>query len=104
MAQNHDDKSALELAADHRISILAAEFDKAEGTDVPPIVVMSDGTPAGTTLMINGTSIPFKRLSIYTSNDPDYSYADISITLEESSDDGMTVERTLTLRKEPESK
>jgi hypothetical protein len=99
-----DIKSSLDLAADHRISILAAELDEAKANDIPPIVVMSDGTPAGTSLMVNGHSIPYKRISIYASNDPDYSYTDISITLEESNDDGMTVERTLTLRKEPEAK
>lgn len=104
MTSDHEDRSALELAADHRITILAAELDQAKGNDVPPIVIMSDGTPAGTSLLINGTAVAYKRLSMYTSNDPDYSYTDISITLEESSDDGMTVERTLTLRKEPEPK
>ncbi len=99
-----EEKSGLDLAADHNISILAAELGQAKAGDGPPIVVLTDGTPAGTQLMVNGTPVPFKRLSIYVSNDSDYSHTDISITLEESSDEGLTVERTLTLRREPESK
>ena len=94
-------KTAAELAAAHRISLLAAELGTAVAQNEPPIVIVSDGTPEGTMLMLHGQAIPAKRISLYCSNDPDYPHCDLSITVEESSSDGLLVEKTLTLRKEP---
>lgn len=98
---NTEMKSSAELAAAHRINLLAAELGTAVAEDQPPIVIVSDGTPEGTMLMVHGQAIPAKRISLYCSNDPDYPHCDLSITVEESSEDGLLVEKTLTLRKEP---
>jgi len=94
-------KSAIELEAAHRISLLAAELGKTVAQDQPPIVIVSDGTPEGTMLMLHGQPIAAKRISLYCSNSDDYPHCDLSITMEESDDNGLVVERTLTLRKEP---
>ena len=97
-------KSAIELAAAHRINLLAAELGTSVAEDQPPIVIVSDGTPEGTMLMLHGQPISAKRLSLYCSSDPDYPHCDLSITIEESSGDGLVVEKTLSLRKEPSEK
>tara|TARA_R110000824_G_scaffold362742_1_gene550714 strand:- start:321 stop:656 length:336 start_codon:yes stop_codon:yes gene_type:complete len=94
-------KSGIELAAAERISILAAELGATVAQDQPPIVIVSDGTPEGTMLMLHGQPISAKRISLYCSNDEDYPHCDLSITMEESDDDGLVVEKTLTLRKSP---
>ena len=96
-------KSGLELAADERIKALATELGIAQAADTPPILIASDGTPEGTQLMLHGQLISAKRISLYCSNDEDYPHCDLSITIEESSGDGMRIEKTLTLRKEPPS-
>jgi len=100
---NPSDKSGLELEAAHRIDRLAAELGtpKAKATDAPPIVIVSDGTPEGTMLMLHGQQVPAQRISMYCSNDPDYSCCDLSITVESTDEGGLTVQKTLTLRKEP---
>lgn len=96
-------KSAIDLVAADRIRLLAAELDQAHGTDQPPVVIVSDGTPEGTMLMLHGQFVEAKRISLYCSNDPDYPHCDLSITVESAEQDGVTVEKTLTLRKEPSS-
>jgi len=96
-------KSGLDLAAAQRISELVAEIEKSTASDQPPIVIISDGSPEGTMLMLNGQTIPAKRISLYCSNDPDYPNCDLSITIEEVTIDGLTVEKTLSLRKQPPS-
>ena len=97
-------KSGVDLAADARISILAADLDISHGADTPdypPIVVASDGSPEGTVLLVHGQQVPFKDFSIYCDRSEDYSSCSVHVTIEESNADGMTVERRLTLRKEP---
>lgn len=94
-------KSGLDLAADERIRILAAGLGEENG--MPPIVIASDGTPEGTHLAVKGQMVPFKRVSLSCSNDPDYPYCDLHVTMEVSDDDGLVVEKSLTLRKEPKS-
>ena len=104
MSDSNEQKSAIELEAAHRSNLLAAELGKTVAQDQPPIVIVSDGTPEGTMLMLNGQHILPKRISFSCSKGDSYSYCDLTITVEESSSDGMTVEKTLTLRKEPSEK
>ena len=97
-------KSGVELTADARISILAADLDLSHGAEepnYPPIMIASDGSPEGTVLMVHGQPVAFKDFSIYCDRSEDYASCSISVTIEESNEDGMTVERRLTLRKEP---
>jgi hypothetical protein len=103
--ESKDDKSGLTLAAEKRIELLAADLGIAQGAveGAPPILIASDGTPGGTHLMLHGELITATRISLYCSNNPDYPHCDLSITIEESGEDGMTIEKTLTLRKEPPS-
>lgn len=101
--ESNKSKSGLEVVAGKRIELLSAELDASHGTEQPPIMVMSDGTPEGTTLMVNGMVVPFKRMDICCSQDPDYPYCDLSITLVEGDQNGLQVEKTLRLRKEPPS-
>jgi hypothetical protein len=99
--ESNKSKSGIDLMAEDKIRILAAELQAADhGVTSPPIMIMSDGTPEGTELMVHGQVIPFKRVSIYCSNDSEYPHCDISITMEQSDDNGLVVEKTLTLRKE----
>ena len=97
-------KSGMDLAAEDKIRILAADLKAEHGTEQPPIIIMSDGTPEGTHLMLHGQLVAAKRISLYCSNDPDYAHCDLSITVESSTHDGLVVEKTLTLRKEPPAK
>lgn len=98
-------KSGLDLAAADKIRSLAAELGlESKAADQPPIIIMSDGSPEGTMLMLHGQPVAAKRISLYCSSDEDYPHCDLSITIEQSDDDGLVVERTLTLRKEPSPK
>ena len=94
-------RSGADIVAEQRIRLLSAELDAAHGTEQPPIMIMSDGTPEGTVLMLHGQLVAAKRISMYCSNDEDYPHCDLSITIEQSDDAGLIVEKTLTLRKEP---
>ncbi len=80
---------------------MAAELEAVHGTEQPPIMIMSDGTPEGTHILIHGQMLAFKRMDMYCSNDPDYPNCSISITMNETDNDGLIIEKTLTLRKEP---
>ena len=99
--ENNEMRSGIELAAAERINILAAELGTTVAQDQPAIVIVSDGTPEGTMLMLHGQPISAKQISLYCSNDKDYPHCDLSITMEESDDDGLLIEKTLTLRKTP---
>lgn len=94
-------KSAIDLVAEDNIRIMAAELKAEHGTEQPPIIIMSDGTPEGTHILVHGQLVDFKRMDIYCSHDPDYPHCSFSITMESTDDDGLLVEKTLTLRKEP---
>lgn len=96
-------KSAIDLVAEDNIRVLAAELDAAHGTDQPPVMILSDGTPEGTMLFIHGQPVPAKRVEMYCSHDPDYPHCDLSVTMVEEDASGMRVEKTLRLRKEPPS-
>ena len=95
-------KSGLDLAAADKIRILAAELEPAHGTEQPPIMIMSDGTVEGTHLLLHGQLVPFKRMEIYCSDDKDYPSCSLSITVADVGPDGLEVEKTLRLRKEPQ--
>ncbi len=99
--ESNKSKSGMDLAAEDKIRILAADLKAGHGTEEPPIMIMSDGTPEGTHLMIHGQLIDFKRMDIYCSHDPEYPHCSLSITREEADENGLLIEKTLTLRKEP---
>lgn len=102
MSKKRRGKSALDLVAEDRITSLAAELEIEDDADEhAPIMIVSDGSPEGTTLMVNGVPINAKRINLYCSKDEDYPNCDLSITIEESGPDGLRIEKTLTLRKEP---
>ncbi len=96
-------KSGADLAADERISILAAQLGVSDDTDSPPIVIVSDGSPEGTHLLLHGQLVEATRISLYCSSSKDYPHCDLSITVEEAGADGLVIEKTLSLRKEPSS-
>lgn len=102
-SKKRQSKSGVDLIVEDRIKLLAGELDASHGTEQPPIMVMSDGTPEGTHLMVHGQLVPFKRMDIYCSHDPEYPHCSVSVTMNETDDNGMVVEKTLTLRKEPPS-
>lgn len=99
--ESNKTKSGLDLAADERIRILAAALGSEHISESPPIVIVSDGSPDGTHLMLHGQLVEATRISLYCSKSKDYPHCDLSITVEETGDDGMVIEKTLTLRKEP---
>jgi hypothetical protein len=92
-------RSAIDLAAQDRVSILGAELTQSK-TEQPPIMIMSDGTPEGTMLLVHGQPVSFKCVEMWCSNDPDYSHCNISITIKEAGSDGIEIEKTLRLRKD----
>lgn len=103
MSKKRQGKSGLDLKAESNFEALATELGvkHAQSAEQPPIVIVSDGTPEGTMLMINGQPVAAKRISMYCSRDEDYPHCDLSITVEQSDEGGLLVERTLTLRKAP---
>lgn len=101
---NKKSKSGLDLAAEDKIRILAADLKGEHGVEQPPIIIMSDGTPEGTHLMIHGSLVIFKRMDLYCSHDSDYPSCSLSITTEDTDTEGLLIEKTLTLRKEPQEK
>lgn len=97
-------KSGIDLAAADRISILAASLGIiANEPESPPIVIVSDGSPEGTHLLLHGQLVEVTRISLYCSRSKDYPHCNLSITVEETGEDGLVIEKTLTLRKEPPS-
>lgn len=101
--ESNKSKSGLDLAAADRINALAAELGhvEAEVDGQPPIMILSDGTPGGTILFLHGQPVPAKNISLYCCNDEEYAHCDFSITMEQEAEDGLIVEKRLTLRKEP---
>jgi len=94
---------AIELAASHNNRLLAA--DLGVEPEAPPILLATDGTPEGTYLVVKGQLTPFKSVSIYCCNNKesdgeDYSCCDVSVTIDVASEDGMTVTKSLRLRKD----
>ena len=63
---NDQTKSGTDLAADERIRILAAELGVTaeEGSNAPPIMVASDGSPAGTIRMFAVSTFASSSVSI----------------------------------------
>ena len=94
-------KSGIDLAVDERIRILAAALATEHEPESPPIVIVSDGSPEGTHLLLHGQLVEATRISLYCSKSADYPHCDLSITVEEAGEDGLVIEKTLTLRKEP---
>lgn len=83
---------------------LSAKKLKADGIEMPepaapPIIIVSDGTSEGTQLLVYGELVEFKRMDMYCNKEDDYSSCSMSITMSEAGQDGISVERTLTLRK-----
>lgn len=100
-SKKRQSKSGLDLVAEENVRLLAAELEISHGTEQPPIMVMSDGTPEGTMLMVYGQIVPFKRMEIWCLHDPDYSSCNFSVTMSDVGPDGMEIEKTFRLRKQP---
>lgn len=94
-------KSGIDLVADERIRILAAALGTEHESESPPIIIVSDGSPEGTYLLLHGQIVEATRISLICSRSKDYPHCDLSITVEETGEDGLIIEKTLTLRKEP---
>lgn len=94
-------KSGIDLESDHRNTILVADLKANEGIATPPIMIASDGTPEGTVILINGRPVPYKYIDLHCSHSDEYPSCSINITMDDTNENGMVVERTLTLRKEP---
>ncbi len=89
--ESNKSKSGIELMADHQNRILAAELHSS------PVILATDGTPEGTVILIHGQSVPFKQVDMYCSHEE----CTIHITMNDTNEHGIVVERSLTLRKEP---
>ena len=103
MSERAGEKSAIDLVAAEKIKLLAAELQSAHGTDQPPVMILSDGTPEGTMLFVHGQPVPAERIEMWCSTNPDYPHCDLSVTMTETDQNGMKVEKTMRLRKEPPS-
>jgi hypothetical protein len=105
-----DNTDGVKLVAQERINVLAGELGTSHGVEMPaaPITILSDGTSAGTVVMLNGQVVEFDSFDIYCDRgNPEHDYpasCSMSITMREKGEDGVEVRRTLTLRKEEESK
>jgi len=95
-------KSGIELMAKARINVQVSALGEENGmpSAPAPIIILSDGTPEGTKIMVHGQPIEFTRMDLYCSKSDDYPHCSLSITQKTESPDGQTVERTMTLRKE----
>jgi len=97
----------VELIADRRVKLMAAELEPEHGVaeaNAGPITIVSDGTPEGTSMSINGVAVNFDSMDIYCYKDGEYPSCSISVTVKDTDDDGMEVRRTMTLRKEESPK
>jgi hypothetical protein len=95
-------KSGLELMVDNKISSLDAELGISKAQDGgPPIMIASDGTPEGTTLAIHGQLVDFNHLEVWCNRDGDYHNCEVAITISELDANGIKVQKTLRLRKDP---
>ena len=91
-----------ELIAAERIKVMSEELNLDQGiaTEHAPITVMSDGTPEGTVLLINGVPLEFDSMDIYCFKEGDHPSCSISVTVRDTDENGIVVSRTMTLRKE----
>lgn len=89
------------LVAQERIKVLAGELGTSHGVEMPtaPIVIMSDGTPEGTVLIVQGQVVAFDHIDLYCSQG-EYGGCSMSITMRDVDSDGMEVSKTLTMRKD----
>ncbi len=97
-------KSGVELIAEARIKVRATDLGEENGLPQAsvPIIILSDGTPEGTKLIVHGQPVDFSRMDLYCNREGDYKSCSLSITQRETGPDGQTIERTMTLRKESE--
>lgn len=95
-----------ELIAAKRIKVMSEELNLDQGiaTEHAPITVMSDGTPEGTVLLINGVLLEFDSMDIYCWKDGEFPSCSVSVTVKDTDENGMEVRRTMTLRKEESPK
>jgi len=93
-----EDKSALKILAGAKFRDLAVH----EGTpeEYPAIVIMSDGSPNGTKVMIYGVEVPFSDMSFYCDTHEDYPSCSMSLTTQDVELNGIKVRKSITLRKE----
>ena len=94
-------KSGVELESEHRNAILDAYLKANEGIESPPIMIASNGTPEGTVILIHGRPVLYKHIDLHCSRSEEYPHCSINITMDDTNEHGMIIERTLTLRKEP---
>ena len=94
-------KSGIELESEHRNTILDAYLKANEGIESPPIMIAGDGTPEGTVILIHGRPVSYRHIELHCSRAKEYPYCSINITMDDTNENGMIIERTLTLRKEP---
>lgn len=74
-------------------------LSKADEMSSSPIVITSDGTTEGTQVLLHGNPIQFSSMSFHCCNDENYPSCEMSMTIEDSDESGVTVRRSLTLRK-----
>lgn len=71
---------------------------ESQAAHAPALQIISDGTTAGTKLLIHGVQVPFSRLDFYCSDTDDYKSCSVSVSTRETTSDGLVVERSFNLR------
>ena len=82
-----------------KVAIAASELVIGEHL-APAIQIVSDGTPEGTIVMLNGVSVPFDSMD-FSCYGGEYPMCSMSVTVRDVNEDGTSISRTFNLRKTP---
>ena len=88
------------VLASKLISQLAEELGISKAEGAAPIAIMTDGTPEGTMVLVNGQPIAFEGVNLYCCTTGEYPCCDVSVTIGEDAGNGLTVRKTMQLRKD----
>ena len=94
-------KSALALLAEAKFQDLKeARAEDPPAMPAPPIIIVSDGSPTGTRVLIHGAEVPFSDMSFYCDAHEEYASCSMNLTTQDMDLNGMKVRKSMTLRKE----
>ena len=73
----------------------------ASAAHAPALQIISDGTAAGTKLLIHGVEVQFTGIDFYCNDSEDYKSCSMSVRTREKGLNGLVVERSFNLRHSP---
>lgn len=94
-------KSGKDIVAQKNIKLMASELSDGHGVTASAhtFVIISDGTPEGTSIMAGDREVQFDSIELYCCKG-EYPCCNITMTVKDIDSDGKEICRTVTLRKD----